>query len=460
MLDITNNTVASKIDKSKLQAFRQIQFSKYSKALLRVCWIFLAFGFVILFLPWTQNIMSNGFVTTLEPGKRPQEINSVIAGKIEKWYVREGSQVNKGDTIVHISEVQSEYFDPQLLERTELQIKAKRDAIQAYTEKVEANENQLESVTIQQGLKLKQSKNKLQQAYLKMRSDSMALEATKTNLSIAQKQYERIYQLYEGGLKSLTDLEEKKAKLQKEQSTIIKHQNDLLGARNEILNAQMQIINLDSEYNEKLAKIRSDRSSAQSNLYDAQASLAKLQNTLRNYQLRSGFYFITAPQTGMVTKVTKSGLGEIIKEGDPVVTIMPQDYEFAVEMYVSPRDIPLIQIGEKTRIIFDGWPSIVFSGWPNASFGTFGGRVVAIDRFISANGKYRIMVAPDHEDIPWPKGVSVGSGASTITLLTDVPIWYEVWRQLNGFPPDYYQGNNTLKMKSGNIIKDKTKLKK
>jgi multidrug resistance efflux pump len=460
MLDITNNTIEGKIDKSKLESFRQIQFSKYSRALLRVCWIFLGIGFVLLFLPWTQNILSKGYVTTLMPDKRPQEVNAVISGRIEKWYVREGSMVHKGDTIVFISEIKSEYFDPELLMRTELQIKAKKDAINAYKEKIEAQNGQLESITIQQSLKLKQAKNKLQQAYLKMRSDSMELEATKTNLSIAEKQYDRISKLQQDGLKSLTDLEEKKAKLQKEQATIIKHQNDLLGARNEILNAQMEIINLDSEYNEKLAKIRSERSSAQSNLYDAQAGLAKLENTFRNYQLRSGFYFITAPQSGLITKVAKSGLGEVIKDGEPVVTIMPEDYELAVEMYVRPRDIPLIQIGEKTRIIFDGWPSIVFSGWPNASFGTFGGEVVAIDRFISTNGMYRIMVAPDHEDIPWPEGVSVGSGASTITLLEDVPIWYEIWRQLNGFPPDYYEGNSSLQMKGQNIIKDSKKSKK
>jgi hypothetical protein len=24
-------------------------------------------------------------------------------------------------------------------------------------------------------------------------------------------------------------------------------------------------------------------------------------------------------------------------------------------------------------------------------------------------------------------------------LLNDVPVWYEIWRQLNGFPPEYYE---------------------
>ncbi len=107
-------------------------------------------------------------------------------------------------------------------------------------------------------------------------------------------------------------------------------------------------------------------------------------------------------------------------------------------MFVKPVDISLFEIGQKTRIVFDGWPSIIFSGWPNVTFGTFGGTVVAIDRYISENGKYRVMVAPDKEDAEWPNEINVGSGAQTISLLNTVPVWYEIWRQLNGFPEYFY----------------------
>ena len=55
------------------------------------------------------------------------------------------------------------------------------------------------------------------------------------------------------------------------------------------------------------------------------------------------------------------------------------------------------------------------------------------------NGKYRMLVAEDPDDHPWPEELRPGSGAMTLTLLKDVPIWYELWRQFNGFPPDYYQ---------------------
>ena len=162
-----------------------------------------------------------------------------------------------------------------------------------------------------------------------------------------------------------------------------------------------------------------------------------------NYSVRTGMYYITAPQDGYITKAIQSGLGETIKEGEQIVSIMPSKYTLAVEMYIKPIDLPLVTLGQHVRLQFDGWPAIVFSGWPNTSYGTYGGEVVAIDNFISGNGKYRILVAPDPDDVDWPDALRVGSGASSMILLNDVPIWYELWRKVNGFPPNYYKSTLT-----------------
>jgi hypothetical protein len=108
----------------------------------------------------------------------------------------------------------------------------------------------------------------------------------------------------------------------------------------------------------------------------------------------------------------------------------------AVELYVKPMDIPLISHGTKVRLQFDGWPAMVFSGWPNTSFGTFGGTIQVIDK-IDTKGKYRILVVPDPAEEPWPELIPVGSGVYGWAMLNDVPIWFEIWRELNGFPPDY-----------------------
>ncbi|HMX38146.1 MAG TPA: biotin attachment protein, partial [Ferruginibacter sp.] len=117
--------------------------------------------------------------------------------------------------------------------------------------------------------------------------------------------------------------------------------------------------------------------------------------------------------------------------------------KYAVELYVQPLDLPLVANGQKVRFLFDGFPAIVFSGWPRASSGTFGGVITAIESNVSKNGKFRVLVQEDPADKPWPKELRMGTGAQGIALLKDVPVWYELWRNINGFPADYYQRKET-----------------
>ncbi len=399
----------------------------------------------LLFVPWTQNIRSSGKVTALRPEQRPQTIHSVIPGRIEKWYVQEGQAVKKGDTIIQISEVKSEYLNPDLVLNTEQQLKAKNFSVRSYMDKLNAIDAQINALLNSRKQKYEQAENKLLQSQLKYKNDSIEFASIKLNEKIAEEQLKRMEELYKDGLKSLTELETRRAKLQETQVKTMSQLNKILTSRNEVLNAGIELQNVNAEFSEKISKLESDKNSTFSGMYDAEASVTKLQNDFANYSIRSGLYFITAPQDGFITKALKSGIGEIIKEGVDIVSIMPKDFELAVEMYVYPMDIPLLKKGQQVRIQFDGWPSIVFSGWPILTYGTFGGKVVAIDNFISDNGKYRLLVSRDSSDHPWPEQIKLGAGASTFTLLNNVPIWYELWRQINGFPPDFYNKEESKK---------------
>ena len=439
MLNISNNplnkTVHLKGYKSTERVFHERHYKHFNRFLLGAA----VFGVIVLFLPWTQNVRGNGFLTTLKPDQRPQTIQSPIPGRIEKWYVQEGDFVEKGDTILFISEIKDEYFDPKLVERTRQQIDAKSRAVGSYGDKVNALGNQISALGRERKLKLEQAKNKLMQSYLKVQSDSIDLEAATTNIGIAERQYNRTEQLQKEGLKAVTDLEEKRLKLQETQAKLISQQNKLLVAKNEVLNAEMEINRIEAEYADKISKAKSDMFTAQSSQFDSEAQVTKLENAYTNYEMRNAMYYIRAPQSGYINKALQGGIGETFKEGDRLVGIMPAEYDMAVETFLEPLDLPLIHIGEKVRIQFDGWPAIVFSGWPNISYGTYGGKVVAVETFISENGKYRVLLAPDPDDEPWPTQIRVGSGANTFALLDDVPIWFELWRQVNGFPPNYYQ---------------------
>jgi multidrug resistance efflux pump len=445
MLNITKNRIDKWVDLNKYKSSKVFEDNKGYQNIKRVIGVLSILLFIILFLPWTQNVSGSGAVTTLKPDQRPQTIHTSIAGRIEKWYVNEGDYVNKGDTILFISEIKEDYLDPNLVENTGNQVKAKESAAASYESKVKALEMQLSAIENEKNLKYKQAQNKLKQAHLKVKSDSIDFEAAKTQLKIAQTQYNRSINLNKEGLKPLTDVEAKKVKLQETEAKIVTQENKYIASQNEVLNATMELNRIVAEYAEKNAKATSDRQTALSTQFDTEAQVNKLKNQYTNYQIRNGMYYILAPQDGYINRALQSGIGETLKEGTPVVSIMPAKFDIAVETYISPVDFPLIHKGEKVRVWFDGWPSIVFSGWPGASFGTFGGVIVAKENFISQNGKYRVLIAPDKDDKEWPTELSIGAGTETIALLEDVPIWFEIWRTLNGFPPNFYTPTGTEK---------------
>ena len=408
MLNISHNQLNKSVDLEKYKSGQHIFNVKYYSYFNRFLIVFVIVGLLILFLPWTQNITGKGSVTTLRPDQRPQTIQSPIPGRIEKWYVTEGDFISKGDTIMQISEIKSEYFDPNLVERTAQQRASKAQSVGSYTEKVKALDRQIAALYKERGLKLEQAKNKLLQSKLKVKSDSIDLEAAKTNIKIAQSKYTRTATLKDEGFKATKDVEDARLKLQETEAKLISQENKLLASQNEIINAQVELSRITAMYADKISKAESDKFTAQSSQFDTEVQVSKLDNQYSNYQMRSDLRFIKAPYDGYINKAIRGGIGQTFKEGEALVGIMPANADLAVETYVAPIDLPLINIGEKVRVQFDGWPAIIFSGWPDISYGTYGAKIIAIESFISDNGKFRVLLAPDEDAHAWPEEIRAG----------------------------------------------------
>ena len=404
-------------------------------------WFYIMLGIlaVCLFLPWTQNIRATGTVTGLRQEQRPQQINTIIGGRIEKWFIKEGDYVQKGDTLVQLSEIKEDYLDPRLLQRTAEQLAAKKASVAFYENKVSAAGMQIDALRASLQAKLAQLSNKYRQAEVKLQSDSMEVVAATNEWNIASLQYDRQRALHDSGLVSLTQLESRNQGYQTALAKKISAENKYLASRQELNIIQMERAAVQQEYNEKVSKAEGDRFGSLSSMASGQGDIAKLENQYASYAMRNGMYFILAPQSGQIVQARNSGIGEIVKEGEMLVHIVPDQIDYAVEMYVRPVDLPLVAPGQKVRFLFDGFPAIVFSGWPEASYGTYQGIVSAVESDRSVNGKFKLLVKEDPSYRKWPKELKMGTGANGIALLKNVPLWYELWRNINSFPPDYYK---------------------
>jgi multidrug resistance efflux pump len=427
--------------KERYYSFTLIHSQRFARTMAIALLVIFGGILGLAFVPWQQNLQANGYITALNPEERPQVITTAIGGMIEKWYVKEGQAVKKGDTLLKITETKDKYFDPQTVNRLGQQVEAKSQAVQNIKAKIEALDRQI--TALQDGLTLgvQKAKNKVLQAQYKVRVDSADLAAARTDYAIAQERFNRNQILFNKQLISQNALESFRLKLQETQAKFTSAENKLAVAQNELINSRLELNAVEAEYLSKIAKARSDRNEAAYGLNDAQAALVKLENERASTSIRTDNYIIRAPQDGFIVKAIKTGIGEYVKAGEGVITIMPRKHTMAVEMYFSPTDVALLEKGREVRLQFDGWPALQFSGWPQVSLGTFGGKIYNIDYVNSTKGKYRVLVVPSDnpKDEPWPRQLRIGLGVYGWAMLDTVSLWYELWRQLNGFPPSLQQ---------------------
>ena len=291
----------------------------------------------LIYVPWVQTTMGSGVVTTLNPNERKQDINALVPGRIEEWYVRDGSTVKKGDPIVRIADI-----DPQLIERL-----------------------QAERVQI-----------------------SLQLDAAKSALATAKIDERRTRELFEAGLAARRDFE------------------------------QAQI---------RIAEREGQVAAAQAALNRADVNIA-----------RQSEQIVRAPRDGFIQSLNAGDAATFIRAGDVLATFVPDNAQRVIEIFIDGRDVALVRKGDKARIQFEGWPAVQFSGWPSVAVGTFGGKVIAVDQSAQVNGRFRVLIAEDELDgYGWPEEryVRFGAAVQAWVLLETVPVGYEIWRQLNNFPP-------------------------
>jgi len=325
-----------------LSFFKTLDKQRIPSVMPVIAWMLVVFlvavGLFLTFVPWVQTTMGLGAVTALNPNDRLQEINALVSGRVEEWYVRDGSRVVVGDPIVRIVD-----NDPRLLER----LKAERDQAVA---KLEALDNAIDTAEID---------------------------------------VNRMRDLFDQGLAARREFEQARIKVQ---------------------------------------ELRSRMAEAAAELTRADINLS-----------RQSAQIVRAPRNGVILKVAATEVMAFVSPGDVVATFVPDNAVRAVELYISGRDVALVQPGDKVRLQFDGWPVIQFSGWPSAAVGTFGGEVLVVDRSANSEGRFRVIVIEDETaDQAWPDQTYVrfGSKARGWVLLSTVPAGYELWRRLNSFPPN------------------------
>lgn len=379
-------------------------------------------GFVLLvlalcFLPWRQFVAGSGRVIAFNPLDRRINIEAQVSGRVKHLHVTEGQRVKKGELIIEIQD-----NDPNLLNN----LKAQREAIESRRDFAQGRVESLTAQITQQELAKAQAIDGAEQ---RVAGAKIAAETALLN-------YTRTVELHAKQLESQRNLE--LATLSRDSTAA------------ELKSATAALKRTSNDMDASIASTHASKGTALSEVATAERDLSVIDVQISQNERQ----IIESPRDGIVLNVAATD-GTYLRPGSLICVIIPETNSRFVEIHVDGNDMPLIhsrkdgQPGSPVRLAFEGWPAVQMIGWPQLAIGTFGGEVVFVDATDDGTGKFRVVVGPaddivDRGDgkgpvtVGWPdkdRWLRQGARTNAWVMLNQVPLWYEIWRQINGFPP-------------------------
>ncbi|MEM7306624.1 MAG: HlyD family efflux transporter periplasmic adaptor subunit [Planctomycetota bacterium] len=398
------------------------------KLSIALCAAFAVLPPALMIAPWQQNVPAQGRVTALDPLDRVQTIPAPVTGRLVELKVQEGEFVEKGQLLARMSDQ-----DPLYDLRLKQQIEFSRDEVRAAKDMVDLYDQQRELVEDAREQAISAARFDYNVAVENVRVAEQDLEALEAELDQKRADRQRKVTLGARGLVSELDLQIAEASFLSAEAKVEAARAKVDQAGNAVSSKEASLAKVASDQQARIESIKSSRESARAKAALAEKALANATTKFERQQTQT----VTAPRSGYVLRVYAASTADFLSQGDPLIELIPDAAELAVELWVRGVDAPLITPGRKVRLQFEGWPAVQFAGWPSVAVGTFGGVVRFVDAQGEKDGKFRVLVTPDPDDADWPdrRYLRQGGRASGWLLLETVSLGYEIWRNLNAFPP-------------------------
>lgn len=432
MRRLTHKRVPVPLTRPEVPDFPALRLVRSARVARRVAQslvlMFALFALALAVVPWQQSAQGAGRVIAYTPLERQQTISAPLEGRIVRWWVQEGSRVEAGDRLLEITD-----NDPMILDRLMAEANAIRDKLERSKERAATIEDRISSLSESKSLGVNAAESRVQMAMDRVRGAEQTLSAARAADVTAQQNLERQRRLLAEGLASKRAVELAEMEEAHRRTDVDKALASLSAARNELSALRSEQRKVGTDIGAAIESARADRAKAHEDVHHAEAELNRIEVRLS----RQRSQVLNAPRPGTVLRLHVGEGAEMVKAGDPLMVLVPDTVQRAVELWVDGNDVPLVSAGRHVRIQFEGWPAIQFSGWPSVAVGTFGGTVAFVDAADNGKGDFRIVVVPDEKDEHWPEGRFLRQGvrARGWVLLGQVRLGFELWRKFNGFPP-------------------------
>lgn len=413
--------------KTAFRALKQVQ----THPVVGRVWLFTFIVVVIfigfLFLPWQQTVKGEGRLVAYDPSERVQPVSATINGVIQAFHVGENQHVVKGEKLFTMADLDSEYASR--VQAIETRLRAQLDNTLREVDAIEANRD---NAVQQRATGIALFEQRRLQAQEQLESLRLRRDALQKQLETDTAHFERTRQLFEASIASRRSYEQADAAYVKAKTEREKIDVDLSVQERSLAILEREQTQFVREAENRIRSLENEALGARNRYMALERELERQKSEVARYATSD----VRAQKDGEVVRIWTQDKNKFIRQGEPVMQFAPDVTERSILLKISDFNMPLLQEGLRVRMMFYGWPALQISGWPAIRFGTFGGIIKKVDPVSYEEGFYYAYITEDPDE-PWPSGekLRLGTQATVWVALETVPVWYQLWRQMNALPP-------------------------
>lgn len=382
---------------------------------------------IALGFPMETVVVSSGRVI---PSDRVKSIQHLEGGIVRAVMVKEGEKVKTGQSLVEIDlggtglnleELSARHAATQAT-RIRLGAESRGEALTRKTFDADIDDSvyrgemgAFEARALEQRGIIAGAISGLEQARSKHMEQQAKITGLQERLVLMQKELEISQQLFSEKLVGQVEVLEKRRQTETTRSELLVARQALVSAGAAIDEAKAKVAEAEGRF----------RRRASDELATVERQLASLNEDLSRAQTQRSRTVVKAPADGIVKGLRNASPGWVVKPGEPILEVVPDEAEILVEARLSPNDRGFVQAGQAARVKITAYDFL--------RYGTVDGKVTLVaadaDRdpaAPTAGPYYRLLVSTDKAYVGQAENrITAGMEAEVDLLVgTDPFIWY------------------------------------
>ncbi len=367
------------------------------------------FGVAIALSAFTQYNVTVKAPATVRPIGEVRIVQAAVEGTVKRIEVQENQVVKKGDAIAIVDDNRLQTQKSQLQRSIQLlqlqlvQVKAQLDALES---QIAAEKGLMNRSIASAVAELSRYQREYRDKQITSQTDVKEAEAA---VDLAKEEKTRYQQLANTGAISLLQVKEKEQGFKAALARLERAKASLNPTVASVEIAKERIVQEEARGESTLATLNKEQKNLRQRLLEIQNQLNRDQKELQQVENDLKKSVIRAPAFGTILKLELRNSGQVVRPGEAIAEIAPNNAALVVKARVAADDISKVGVcqAQKVSDCKQGKVQMRVSAYPYPDYGTLKGKVSAI--------------APD-VTIPKNDGTSTAAPYYEVTIQPERPL--------------------------------------